>query len=105
MIECVYEVIDYSDGEGRYRVGIYPTFEAAIAGLDGDDEPPNYYHRQGRLVLRIYEREFGPTGLGVPLWAREWKQEKAFDPWVPVYATFFNNPKTGTTYERLSSHS
>ena len=79
MSESVFEVVDVTDEETYFPLGIYPTLEAAIAFVElaGDNPlslgPTMDYHEEYARV-EIRERQFGPGESGKCVWTRKWSE-------------------------------
>lgn len=88
----IYEVVDASDEETYYTLGVYASLEAAIAAASCDPTEwggPGWTESDESATINIKRREMGawdPCG-GVVVWSQSWScadyDEAADDyPWV-----------------------
>ena len=84
----VFEAVDATSDEQYWTLGIWPTLEAAIAALEGCQEPSDFgcddhddYDEV--CVVEIREREVGWSGVGKKRATLTWrsKYDEAADEW------------------------
>lgn len=74
----IYELIDATDYETHWTLGIWPTKEEAIAAVDARNDDPNRMTDQDQAescTFEIRERQIGWCDIGETVWTRSWVAE------------------------------
>jgi len=74
----VFEIVDNTNDEQYWTLGIFPTIGDAMAALDDcspDDMPEDHYEYEGFCRVEIRERKYGWGGTGKSILTREWTSE------------------------------
>jgi hypothetical protein len=74
MKEC-YEIVDTTDDENYFTLGVWPTLAAAVAALDECEEPNDLGSiHEDCCKVEVRQREIGWSGIGKKVHGREWLQ-------------------------------
>ena len=66
--KSVYEVVDYTNDETYYPLGIFPTFEEALSETKSSEKPYrpiSFYDPEEFEIIKIMKRKFGFSENGV----------------------------------------
>jgi hypothetical protein len=96
----IYEIVDNTDDEIYYPLGLFPTFELARSSIEqADPEQPisEYASDSDYEEISIFEREFGWTEHGRKVYKIE--RERVYDDKEDDF--FWKVTKTETLYENI----
>lgn len=76
MSESVFEVVDTTDEDMYFTMGVFLTLNAATKALNEctPKNMPSDYDHDDFCRIEIRERRFGWSGIGKTVQVREWKQ-------------------------------
>jgi len=97
---AVFEIVDYTEGDVFYPVGIFLTLEDAIAAIEEHEKPWTMSEDSGDCDfchLEIRRREIGTSRSGIKVWERQWACEYGYEDDDPKWRVYQPNDKISRT--------